>query len=123
MKCLIGLILLCSFGCITVQQVENERAIQHVVLCWLKESGNAEHRNRIIEVSKTFRKIPGVLEVRVGRVIKSDRAIVDDSFDVGILVTVSDVERLQEYLDHPIHQKAKQDVLLPLVEKVVVYDF
>ena len=123
MKCLIGSILLCSFGCITVQQVENERAIQHVVLCWLKEPGNAEHRNQIIEVSKTFRKIPGVLEVRVGRVIKSDRAIVDDSFDVGILVTVSDVERLQEYLDHPIHQNAKRNVLLPLLEKVVVYDF
>ena len=123
MKCLIGLILLCSFGCITVQQVENERAIQHVVLCWLKEPGNAEHRNQIIEVSKTFRKIPGVLEVRVGKVIESDRSIVDDSFDVGILVTVSNVERLQEYLDHPIHQKAKQDVLLPLLEKVIVYDF
>ena len=123
MKYLIGSILLCSFGCITVQQVENERAIQHVVLCWLKEPGNTEHRNQIIEVSKTFRKIPGVLEVRVGKVIESDRSIVDDSFDVGILVTVSNVERLQEYLDHPIHQKAKQDVLLPLVEKVVVYDF
>ena len=123
MKYLIGSILLCSFGCITVQDVENKRAIQHVVLCWLKEPGNAEHRNQIIEISKTFRKIPGVLEVRVGRVIKSDRAIVDDSFDVGILVTVSDVERLQEYLDHPIHQKAKRDVLLPLMEKVLVYDF
>ena len=123
MKYLIGSILLCSFGCITVQQVENERAIQHVVLCWLKEPGNAEHRNQIIEISKTFRKMPGVLEVRVGRVIKSDRAIVDDSFDVGILVVVPDAKRLQEYIDHPIHQKAKQEVLLPLVEKVLVYDF
>ena len=89
----------------------------------VKGAGNAEHRNQIIEISKTFRKILGVLEVRVGRVIKSDRAIVDDSFDVGILVTVSDVERLQEYLDHPIHQNAKRDVLLPLTEKVLVYDF
>ena len=51
------------------------------------------------------------------------RKFLDDSFDVGILVTVSDVERLQEYLDHPIHQNAKRNVLLPLVEKVVVYDF
>ena len=123
MKYLIGSILLCSFGCITVQQVENERAIQHVVLCWLKEPGNAEHRNQIIEISKTFRKIPGVLEVRVGRVIKSDRAIVDDSFDVGILVVVPDAKRLQEYLNHPIHQNAKRDILLPLGEKVLVYDF
>ena len=72
MKYLIGSILLCSFGCITVQHVENKRAIQHVVLCWLKEPGNAEHRNQIIEISKTFRKIPGVLEVRVGKVIESD---------------------------------------------------
>ena len=123
MKYLIGSILLCSFGCITVQDVENKRAIQHVVLCWLKEPGNAEHRNQIIEISKTFRKIPGVLEVRVGRVIKSDRAIVDDSFDVGILVIVPDAKRLQEYLDHPIHQDAKRDILLPLVKKVLVYDF
>ena len=59
----------------------------------------------------------------MGKVIESDRTIVDDSFDVGILVTVSDVKRLKEYLDHPIHQKVKQDVLLPLVEKVIVYDF
>jgi hypothetical protein len=59
----------------------------------------------------------------VGKVIESNRSIVDDSFDVGILVVVLDAKRLQEYLDHPIHQNAKRDVLLPLVEKVLVYDF
>ena len=107
MKYLIAAILVLTFGCSSIKQNEREQAVQHVVLCWLKEPGSTEHRNQIIEVSKTFRKIPGVLEVRVGKVIKSDRAIVDDSFDVGILVTVSDVERLKEYLDHPIHKKAK----------------
>ena len=123
MKYFIATFLISTVGCVSNDQPECEQALTHVVLCWLKEPGNAEHRSQIIEVSKTFTKIPGVLEVRVGKVIESDRAIVDDSFDVGILVTVSDVERLQEYLDHPIHQKAKQDVLLPLVEKVLVYDF
>ena len=123
MKYFIATFLILTFGCVSKHQSERERALSHVVLCWLKEPGNTDHRNQIIEVSKTFRKIPGVLEVRVGKVIESDRAIVDDSFDVGILVTVSDVERLQEYLDHPIHQNAKRNVLLPLLEKVVVYDF
>ncbi|MDP7010753.1 MAG: Dabb family protein [Verrucomicrobiota bacterium] len=123
MKCFITTILILTFGCSSIKQNEREQAVQHVVLCWLKEPGNTEHRNQIIEVSKTFKKIPSVLEVRVGKVIKSNRAIVDDSFDVGILVTVSDVKRLKEYLDHPIHQNAKRNVLLPLVEKVVVYDF
>lgn len=123
MKYFIAIVLLLPLGCASLQQVEREQAIQHVVLCWLKEPGNAAHRAQILEVSKSFRSIPGVLEVRVGEVIASDRAIVDDSFDVAILVVVPDGRRLQAYLDHPTHQQAKQDVLLPLVDKVVVYDF
>ena len=123
MKHLILVLIIGSLGCVSYEKDDREKAIQHVVLCWLKEPGNQVHRNQIIEVSKTFRNIPGVLEVRVGEVIESDRAIVDDSFDVAILVVVPNGRRLQEYLDHPIHDQAKQDVLLPLVDRVVVYDF
>ena len=123
MKYFIATFLILTVGCVSNHQSEREKALSHVVLCWLKEPGNTEHRNQIIEVSKTFTKIPGVLDVRVGKVIESNRSIVDDSFDVGILVVVLDAKRLQEYLDHPIHQNAKRDVLLPLVEKVLVYDF
>jgi hypothetical protein len=122
-KYFIATFLILTVGCVSNHQSEREQALSHVVLCWLKEPGNTEHRNQIIEVSKTFTKIPGVLDVRVGKVIESNRSIVDDSFDVGILVVVLDAKRLQEYLDHPIHQNAKRDVLLPLVEKVLVYDF
>ena len=123
MKYFIATFLILTVGCVSNHQSEREQALSHVVLCWLKEPGNTEHLNQIIEVSKTFTKIPGVLDVRVGKVIESNRSIVDDSFDVGILVVVLDAKRLQEYLDHPIHQNAKRDVLLPLVEKVLVYDF
>jgi len=122
-KYFIATFLILTVGCVSNHQSEREQALSHVVLCWLKEPGNTEHRNQIIEVSKTFTKIPGVLDVRVGKVIESNRSIVDDSFDVGILVVVLDAKRLQEYLVHPIHQNAKRDVLLPLVEKVLVYDF
>ncbi|NNE93604.1 MAG: Dabb family protein [Verrucomicrobiales bacterium] len=97
--------------------------MEHVVLCWLKEPGNVSHRRQIIETSRSFRQIPGVLSVRVGESIPSDRPIVDDSFDVGIIITVRDAAALQAYLDHPIHVEAKRDVLQPLVKKIVVYDF
>ena len=123
MKHLILVLIIGSLGCVSYEKDDREKAIQHVVLCLLKEPENQLHRNQIIEVSKTFRNIPGVLEVRVGEVIESDRAIVDDSFDVAILVVVPDGKCLQDYLDHPLHQTAKKKVLLPLVEKVVVYDF
>jgi hypothetical protein len=97
--------------------------LQHVVLFWLKQPGNAEHRRQIIEASESFRKIPSVHAVRVGEPIPSDRGIVDDSYDVGLLVTVDDRQALQAYLDHPIHVAARDDLLPPLVERVVVYDF
>jgi hypothetical protein len=125
MKYLSVLIPFMLFGCVSIEIDSSckDKALHHVVLCWLKESGNVEARERIVEVTKTFQNIPGVLEARAGRVIPSDRSIVDDSFDVGILVVVADSKSLTEYLEHPIHQKAKNEVLVPLVSKILVYDF
>ena len=61
--------------------------IVHVVLTWLNEPTNEKHRNMVIKASEEFLKIPGVLDVGVGRPLMSDRDIVDDSFDVGIFLT------------------------------------
>ena len=112
-------------GCVTFgpDTSPGQEALQHVVLCWLKEPGNIEHRERIMEVTRSFRESPGVLDARAGQVIASDRSIVDDSFDVGILIVVPDSRRLKEYLEHPVHQEAKTEILLPLVSKILVYDF
>ena len=97
--------------------------LHHIVLCWLRDPGDRKDREKIIEVTKSFRDIPGVLIAQAGQVIMSDREIVDDSFDVGILIVTKNQEDLQKYLDHPIHQQAKKEVLLPLVERILVYDF
>ena len=125
MKFAVLLSLLVLPGCISIQigTPPKQDFIHHFVLCWLKEPGNEEHRQQIVEATESFREIPGVLAARAGQVIPSDREIVDDSFDVGILIVVPDSKSLTEYLEHPIHQKAKEEVLLPLVEKIVVYDF
>jgi len=117
---IITLVLLA--GCASVREARRP-VVHHIVLCWLKEPGNAEHRRQIVEASRSFRQIPGVLDVRAGEAIESDRDIVDDSFDVAIVLAFADTERLAEYLAHPVHQKAKHDVLLPIVERIVVYDF
>ena len=119
----LGIITLFALmGCSSIEPA-HDHALHHVVICWLKEPGNDQHRQQIVEVSKSFRNIPGVLEVRAGQVVASDREIVDDSFDVAILVIVPDQKRLAEYLAHPVHQKAKKDALIPLVDKIIVYDF
>lgn len=114
--------LLAASGCATVPRPD-AGAVHHVVLCWLKAPGNADHRTRIMEVSRSFRRIPGVLDVRVGEVLASDRPIVDDSFDVAITFVFADTRRLAEYVAHPAHRKATDEALLPLLKRVVVYDF
>ena len=123
---LFSLLLVVLFsGCFSDFQKEKEdpKILTHIVFCWLKEPGNVEQREQIIEMTESFNRIPSVLKARAGNPIMSERSIVDDSFDVGIIVEVRDEKGLQEYLDHPIHQKAKKEVLLPLIERVLVYDF
>lgn len=102
---------------------EDSTILTHVVLCWLKDAGDSEQRDRIIKMTETFNDIPSVLNARAGGPIRSERSIVDDSFDVGIIVEVRDEKGLQEYINHPIHQKAKKEILLPVIERVLVYDF
>ena len=109
-------------GCMTVEKA-GPSEIHHVVLCWLKEPGNAAHRRKIIETSRTFEHIPGVRSLSVGEVIHSDRPIVDDSFDVAISITFATKADMQEYLHHPIHTEAVDGILKPLIQKIVVYDF
>jgi hypothetical protein len=109
-------------GCGSIGQ-RSTAPVHHLVLCWLKESGNEAHRRQIIDVSGTFSRIPGVASVSAGAVMPSNRKIVDDSFDVAIHLTFRDRAALQAYLVHPLHEQAKGNILLPLVSKVVVYDF
>ncbi len=122
--CLLVALIVLLAGCAnTATKTTGGRHVQHIVFCWLKESGNLAHREKIIETSRSFRNIPGVLKVSVGEVIPSNRKIVDDSFDVGITLTFSSTDDMNAYLEHPLHKDAVQKVLLPLVKKIVVYDY
>ena len=72
MKKTVLITLIALAGCSTFREVHQGK-VHHVVLCWLKDAGNATQRRRIVEASKSFREIPGVLDVRVGQAIESDR--------------------------------------------------
>lgn len=97
--------------------------IVHVVLVWLKDPGNAAHRAKIVEATRSFSAIPGVEEIRTGRPVPAERPTADDSFDVGLYIIFASKDALDAYSTHPLHKAAEQTVLRPLVARVVVYDF
>ena len=105
------------------QEESSPERVNHVVFCWLKDSGSIVHRAQVIETSMKFKDIPGVLEVRAGEVIKSDRSIVDSTYDVAIFLSFKNKEDLASYIQHKDHQLAVKTVLKPLVSKILVYDF
>ncbi len=126
----IKFLLIITFIVISLPACQHDKGLQdptsivhHVVICWLNEPGNEEARQKVIEVSRGFSSIPGVIDVRAGNVIHSDREIVDSSFDAAIYLSFENEQKLFEYLNHPIHKKAVEKTLKPLVRKVIVYDF
>lgn len=97
--------------------------VTHVVLVWLKQPDDPDALERFVRASKRMAMLPGVLYHRVGPVLPSEREVVDSDFDVGVSVTLKDREALKGYLEHPVHRQTIHDIMRPLVEKFVVYDF
>ena len=108
---------------VTAAEPGSDAAVVHIVLVWLKEPGNPEHRQRIVDATRKFETIPGVIDISVGEVVTSDRPVVDDSFDVGLYLTFSSVETMNTYLADERHQQALREVFRPLSERYIVYDF
>ena len=100
-----------------------KEAVTHVVVCWLKNPGNAEDRERLIQAAKSLRPIPGVISLEAGECLPSNREIVDSTFDVAMVIRFRDGKALEEYLVNPIHVQAVKEHLVPLTSKVLIYDY
>ena len=111
-------------GCATASKQAKAGKFYHVGLVWLKEPGNPEHRQKIIEAAHSFaRAIPEVQFLSVGQSPPSTSPYVDDSFDICLVMRLEDKAALDRYGIHPVHQKAAQEVFLPLSQKILFYDF
>jgi hypothetical protein len=119
---LLLLVLFASIHCIA-QARDGDGPLEHVVIVWLQDPGNAQQQARIIEESQVLTTIPGVLSLKSGSVVKSERAIVDSSFDVALVVSLGNQDALDNYLAHPTHVKLVEETLKPLVARIQVYDF
>jgi Stress responsive A/B Barrel Domain len=127
----LGLLALISLAsCQSTQNAESSQSlkpnqppqVEHVVLLWLKNPADTVGRQRIIDASKTFTQIPGVLSVSVGKAIPGQSPAIDSTFDVGIVIRFKNHQALLDYNPHPIHKKAADEILIPQIKSIKVYD-
>jgi hypothetical protein len=109
-----------QLGCASAPKAGN---VEHVVLLWLNEPGNAAVKQKMIATARTFpHEIPGILAMSIGDAVPSSRDVVDDSFDLGLVIRFKDKAALDAYEKHPVHVKAAKEVLAPNASKLKVYD-
>lgn len=98
--------------------------LTHIGLVWLKNAGNETDRQKIMEALRQFaRDIPEVQSLSFGKPHLSPSKLVDSTFDVCFTMEFDDPASVERYSKHPVHQKAAEDIFLPLSQKILFYDF
>jgi hypothetical protein len=124
MKTMIALVLAGLLSsCATIAPPAPSGSVDHVVMFWQKKPGDAADRKKITDAMDRLRVIEGITALDYGTAVASERPVVDDSFDIALLVRFKNVQALHAYESDPRHTKEVKEVLLPLTKKIQVYDF
>jgi hypothetical protein len=97
--------------------------VTHVMLFWLKRPGNVDYQNYLLRALRTLRRARGVNDMRVGRSLPLDRPSVEQSFDLGVVMTFRDREALEKFERDRQREQAINAMLGPLVHQYTVYNF
>ena len=95
----------------------------HVVIFWTKPGVNGATEELLAGAEKYLKPIPGVLHFHVGRMVPSERPVVDQTYQVALNVVFPDKRTQDEYQVHPLHLEFVEKIFKRVCERVVVYDF
>lgn len=103
--------------------VKDVQTVNHVVLVWFNQSVDDGYIHQVVVASQQLERISGVVSITAGRPIESERPVVDDSFDLGLVIRFDSVENMRSYVSDPVHKKFVEDYLQGKLDKLLVYDF
>ena len=95
----------------------------HVVIFWTDPANPKAADDLIAGAKKYLAPIPGIVHFHVGKMVTSDRPVVDQSYQVALNVVFTDKRAQDDYQVHPLHIEFVEKVFKPNRKKVVVYDF
>ena len=95
----------------------------HVVIFWTKPENPNAAADLIAGAEKYLKPIPGVLTFHIGRMAKSHRPVVDQTYQVALNLVFPSQQAQDDYQVHPLHIEFIEKAFKPNCAKVVVYDF
>ncbi len=95
----------------------------HIVIFWTRPEVPDAADKLIAGMHGYLKPIPGVLQFHTGRMVPSERAVVDQSYQVALNLVFPDKQSQDAYQAHPRHLEFVEKVFKPNCSRVVVYDF
>ena len=119
---LVFIIAVLSFFQFQAAAAASSQTIEHIVILWLKEPGNANAQETVLKASQSLKTIPGVVALKSGKAVPSRSKAADSSFDVALIISFSDQAALDAHPTHPVYQRLMKEVLIPLGNRIRMYD-
>lgn len=96
--------------------------IEHIVLLKLKQDVTKDQIDAMMDgLEKLKDVIPGILEVSGGSNNSPEEK--NATFTFAFIVRFKDAAARNTYVPHPEHQKLAQNLVRPIVEDVLVFDY
>lgn len=93
----------------------------HHVYFWLKNTGNVEDRNKLVEGLQKLSKATTIKQFHIGKPANTSREVIDSSYAVSWMLIFDNDADQATYQTDPIHLKFIEECS-HLWSKVVVYD-
>ena len=97
--------------------------LSHVVIFWTKPGVPDAADKLLAGINRLLAPIPGVKAFHAGKMVPSERPVVDQSYQVALYIQVEDKAAETAYQKHPLHVEFIETVLKETYERVAVYDF
>jgi len=95
----------------------------HIVVFWTLPLNLAAADELLAGATKLLKEVPGVLQFHAGKMVPSQRSVVEQSYQVALNFIFPDKQAMLDYQTHPLHTEFVERYVKRLVKKVRVYDF
>jgi len=95
----------------------------HIVIFWTDPAQPNAADELIAGANRYLKPIPGLLHYHVGRMAKSHRPVVDQSYAVALNLVFPSKQAQDEYQVHPQHVEFVEKVFKRVCTEVVIYVF